>query len=244
MKTIRKGLLLGLMVILLSSCTVLDQLLGGLANSGKPTNAEMEYVIKSMLKWGVDEALTIATDREGFYNNLKTRVKFPQEIEDVEKKLRALGLGDMVDGVIYELNKVAAEGAIEAGNYFKTSIDEMKIDNPYEILSKAGTPATAVFEAAFRPKLEAQIKPLAESVINTSEAATTMDKLLRSYNAIPFIKKADTDLPSYVTNQILDLFFKEIASKETEIGSNYMNSNDITIIKVMSYFESNRKVDL
>src|SRR5580693_779732 len=91
---------------------------------------------------GLKQALTIgakkSADRlsavDGFFKDAAVKILWPPEAQKVEKTLRNIGMGQMVDNAILSMNRAAEDASKSAAQIFIDAIKSMGIGDAVGIL--------------------------------------------------------------------------------------------------------------
>ena len=138
-----------------SSCDVVQQVAGNLVTGTilPPSKEEIGSGLKEALNIGTNKAIESLSVQNGFKNDALAAIPFPQEIKQVEVKLRALGLDPIIDNFVSEMNRGASEAVKKAGPIFASAVTSMTFDDAYHILTGADNAATQYFDKACRANL-------------------------------------------------------------------------------------------
>ncbi|WP_192348515.1 DUF4197 domain-containing protein [Algoriphagus sp. Y33] len=200
-----------------------------------PSNAE----INSGLKEALEKATGISADRlgakDGYLGNLDVKILFPEEARNVEKTLRSMGLGDMVDQAITGLNRAAEDAALEAKPIFTNAIKQMSIADVKDVLLGEENAATTYFNKTTSPALTEKFSPIIDSSLKKTDATKYWEDVMTQYNKVPFVKKVNTDLTAYVTGKAIDGLFVEIAKEELKIREDISSRSSPLLQKVFGY---------
>ncbi|HLK28394.1 MAG TPA: DUF4197 domain-containing protein [Puia sp.] len=194
------------------------KLIGGGSNKG--TGLSSDEIIS-----GLKEALTIGAQKssdklsaaDGFFKDAVVKVLMPPEAQKVEKTLRSAGLGDLVDKAILSMNRAAEDASKSAAPIFVDAVKKMSVNDALGILRGPDTAATSYLKKTTTPQLTSAFKPVIETSLQKTDATKYWKDVVDAYNKIPFTKKVESDLPSYVTQKALWGIFYYVAQEETKI---------------------------
>ena len=79
----------------------------GTSGNGNLTNAEVVQGLKETLEVGTDSATFHLGLLNGFYKDDMIKILMPPEAQNVEKTLRSVGLGSVVDKAVLSMNRAA-----------------------------------------------------------------------------------------------------------------------------------------
>ena len=99
---------------------------------------------------GLKEALSVGTNNasgklslvDGFFKDAAIKILMPEEAKKAEKKLRALGMGKMVDDAILSMNRAAEDASKSAAPIFINAVKGMSIGDAVGILRGGDFAAT------------------------------------------------------------------------------------------------------
>lgn len=224
-----KKLILSLYLMLcLSSCNsqnignILKQandVLAGNAN-GVLTTEEIGRGLKEALTVGIKNSSTKASALDGYLGNQTIKLLFPPEAQNVEQKLRQIGLGAECDKFITALNRGAEKAATKAVPIFVDAITQMTIQDALSILKGEKDAATNYLKRTSTTALTAAFAPVIEESINSTGATRLYGDIANTYNKIPFSKKVNPDLKQYATQKAIDGLFLLVAQEEQKIREN------------------------
>ena len=106
------------------------------------TTAEVVTGLKQALELGTDSSTSHLSSLNGFYQDAMVKILMPPEAEKVEKTLRNVGLGSLVDKAVLSMNRAAKEATKSVGNIFINAIKQMTIQDAFGILRGGNMAAT------------------------------------------------------------------------------------------------------
>ncbi len=173
---------------------------------------------------GLKEALRVATDStaknlskaDGFFKNEAIKLVMPAEAVKVEKTLRSVGAGALVDKAILSMNRAAEDAAGNVGEIFITAIKQMTVTDGLAILKGSNTAATDYLKKTTTATLSERMRPVIEASLQKVNATQYWKDAFSKYNMFSR-EKVNTDLTAYVTGKALDGMFYNISLKEQEI---------------------------
>ncbi|MBO6660562.1 MAG: DUF4197 domain-containing protein [Roseivirga sp.] len=213
-----------LMSLLVMSCSSQAQILqkakGLLGGDAAFTKEEAANALKQALEQGAVKGVSVVSQVDGYLKNPEIKIPFPPEAENVEQKLRAIGLGNQVDEAVESLNRAAEDAASEAKDIFITAIKALTIQDAINIVKGEQDAATRFLERTTTAELTAKFSPIINSSLQKVNATKYWGDVMGTYNKIPFVKKVETDLTAYVTQKAIDGLFVMIANEELNIRQN------------------------
>ncbi|MDH4461179.1 MAG: DUF4197 domain-containing protein [Flectobacillus sp.] len=213
---------------LLNSCTtqqlgtVLQQANDVLAGTATLplTTEEIGRGLKEALTVGIRNSATQASATNGYLGNSAIKLLFPPEAQQVESKLRAIGLGAECDKFITALNRGAENAAAKAAPIFVDAITKMTIQDAMGILKGDKDAATQYLKRTSTTALIAAFSPVIKESINSTGATRLYGDIATTYNKIPFVQKVNPDLQGYATQKAVDGLFQLVAQEEQKIREN------------------------
>ncbi len=196
-----------------------DKLFNKSSTSGIGNNLSNDDIIS-----GLREALRVGTDSsskklsklDGFFGDAAIKILMPVEAQKVEKTLRGVGMGKLVDKAILSMNRAAEDAASGVGDIFWKSIRQMSINDGLQILRGGDFAATDYLKRMTTTELTAKFKPVIEQSLTKTSATQYWNDVFTKYNM--FSKdKVNTDLTGYVTEKALAGLFLNISLEEQKI---------------------------
>ncbi len=174
---------------------------------------------------GLKEALQVGTEKTvfstnrngGFSNNPIIKILVPEKLNKVASAVRKIGLGSYVDNFEIQMNRAAESAAGEAKVVFFDAISRMSWQDAWGILRGGDNAATNYFKKHTTAALTSRFQPIIQSNMQKVGFYKDYNKLIDTYNAIPFTKKQDLSIETYVTDQALAGLFTLVAEQEAKI---------------------------
>ena len=186
------------------------------SSSNSLTNDDIISGLKEALRVGTDSSCKKLSQPNGFLGDAAIKILMPTEAQQVEKKLRSVGLGTMVDKAIVNMNRAAEDAASGVGDIFWISIKQMSIQDGLQILKGNDVAATAYLQKMTTKELTEKFKPIIEGSLTKTEATKYWNDVFTNYNR--FSKdKINPDLTAYVTEKALAGLFLNIGLEEQKI---------------------------
>lgn len=205
--------------LVLGSCDVLSQV--PIKTGGSVTENEAGQGIKEALGNGVVKAVLQLNKEDGFFKDLAYKVLLPPDAQKVEKALRNVGLGSMVDKAILQINRGAEDAVGYAKPIFADAIRQMTISDAINLVRGGDTSATHFFREKTKDKLLAAFLPVIKSSLDKVEATKYYGDIINKYNSFPTtFKKLNPDLPGYVTDRATTALFDLVSKEEKNIREN------------------------
>lgn len=192
-------------------------------NTGKPANSGLGLSNADIVS-GLKEALRVATDTTtktlslagGYLKNEAIKIVMPVEALKVEKTLRSIGAGALVDKAILSMNSAAENAAGQVGQIFLNSIKQMTVTDGINILRGGDHAATDFLKKTTTATLMERMRPVIENSLKQVNADKYWKDVFSKYNMFSQ-QKVETDLSNYVTSKALEGMFYNISLQETKI---------------------------
>jgi Protein of unknown function (DUF4197) len=176
---------------------------------------------------GLRDALRVATDSTsktlsaagGYLKNEAIKIVMPAEAVKVEKTLRSLGAGALVDKAILSMNAAAEDAAGQVGGIFLTAIKQMTLTDGINILKGNDHAATDYLNKTTTAILTEKMRPVIQASLKKVNAEQYWEAVFSKYNMFSK-QKIQTDLTAYVTEKALSGMFFKIAQEEQKIRKN------------------------
>ncbi len=209
------------LLLLLNGCSPqeLQSVLGGAAGSPL-SNEEAIAGLKEALRVGAERGVDKAGAENGFWNDARIRIPFPQEAIKVKNTLIDLGMQQQVDKFERTLNNAAELASREAVNVFIQAVNGMTIQDGISILRGGDDAATRFLRDRTSDTLRTRFMPIVERATSRVALAEHWRPLANTYNASTLFtgnEAIDPDLNAYVTERALDGLFLLLAEEEQRI---------------------------
>jgi hypothetical protein len=216
------------------SCSTLSKL--GLV----PTELEMIGGLKDALTQGMFASF------DAFDNptaNPLLQFAFPGDAAGIEKTLRDIGLGSVIDQATGKLTKAMGDAVTAAKPIFVNSIKQLTIKDALNILVTDNThAATDYFKRTSQPMLMAAFRPIVDSTVRVEGADRDFNRLATAYNAIPFTRqKLETNLTDFIAARAIDGMMLVIGNEEEKIRTKYEFRKTDMMKKAFGYAEQELK---
>lgn len=190
---------------------------------------------------GLKEALQIGTERgtaklssvDGFFKDAAIKILMPAEAQNVEQKLRSIGLGKQVDNAILTMNRAAEDASKSAAPIFINAIKQMSFQDAVGILRGGNFAATDYLKKTTTAGLIEAFRPVIEQSVSKVGATKYWNTVFSTYNAFS-TQKVNTDLTAYVTEKALSGIFHQVALEEQKIRTDPVAQTTSLLKKVFS----------
>ncbi|MDN3657294.1 DUF4197 domain-containing protein [Ferruginibacter paludis] len=202
-----------------SGKSLLDKVTPGSGSSGLGKGLSNDDIIA-----GLKEALRVGTDSSskklsavnGFFADAAIKILMPAEAQKVEKNLRNLGMGSLVDKAILSMNRAAEDAASGVGDIFWNSIKQMSVSDGLGILKGGDFAATDYLRKTTTMELTEKFRPVIEASLVKVDATKYWKDVFSNYNKFS-ANKVNPDLTAYVTEKALSGLFLNISLQEQKI---------------------------
>lgn len=215
-------LAVGFLFLLLTAC-----------NQKSATQAEEEKVqaLKDVLREGLDKAITVLSDENGFLTNESLAIALPAEAESLIKNIQKLPQGtEMLNSVMSQINQVASSSVEKVAPILYDAIDNISVEDVNRIVKADDAAATAYLEQRIRVPVQKACEPVILNSLDKQlwgEITTrdTWEMLIGNYNKlagtsvgrIANLQPVDMVLEEFVTEKMLDAIFVLMAREEMNI---------------------------
>ncbi len=209
------------------SCGDLGKVLtttGEILNAGTLTNQDAAAGIKQALEKGVLSGTNFLGKTDGFLGNAAYKILMPQEVQNVEQKIRSNPIanalaGAYLDKVVTAMNRGAEKAMAEAKPIFINAIRSMTITVAVNIVTGRDGGATDFLKRATLAQLTQKFNPVIGNSLNQVGIQQPWSKVSQAYNMIAG-KNVNTDLTAYVTERATEGLFQKIREEEHLIRTN------------------------
>ncbi len=185
------------------------------------TEAEAAQGIRDALNQGVGRGIGFLNKPDGFFGNEAYKLFLPPDAKKIENTLRTIGMGNMVDKTILQINRAAEDAVGYAKPIFVDAIKEMTIMDAINIVRGSNDAATNYFRQKTTDKLITAFTPSIKNSLEKLNATKYYADVVSAYNKLPTtFNKINPDLPSYVVGKSVDALFDQIAKEEANIREN------------------------
>ena len=200
-----------------------SSLFGKKSSSGKSSSglssSEIVSGLKEALSLGAQKSGDKLSVTDGFFKDAAVKILLPQQIRDVESKMRMLGFGKLVDNAELSMNRAAEDASKAAAPIFLDAIKKMTVTDALNILRGSDTAATGYLRKTTSHDLTTAFRPVIETSLKKTDANKYWKDVFSTYNKFTS-KPVDTDINSYVTGKALDGLFYYVAQEEIGIRKN------------------------
>jgi hypothetical protein len=172
--------------------------------------------LKEALRVGAGNAVRSTGRVDGFFRNAAIKILMPKQLRPLERGLRAVGQGALVDEFVLGMNRAAEKAAPFARDIFLDAISEMTFDDAVRILRGGDTAATDYFREKTSERLADAFRPAVEDATERVGVTRQYKDLVGRYGAFGLRGEA-VDLDGYVVEKALDGIFHVLGEEERKI---------------------------
>jgi hypothetical protein len=209
-------------VLLLTGCESTQQILNTIqqnvpaAGNGQLSTADIASGLKEALQIGAQNSAGQLSALDGFFKNAAIKILLPQEAQKVEKTLRDLGMGSLVDKAILSVNRAAEDATKSAAPIFVDAIKSMTIQDALGILKGGDFAATDYLKSKTTTSLTAAFKPVIQQSLDKVSATKYWSDVFTTYNKFA-TNKINPDLSGFVTDKAITGIFYQVGLEEQKI---------------------------
>lgn len=172
--------------------------------------------LKEALSVGANNSTGKLSAADGFLKDAAVKILMPEQVQKVEKKMRMLGMGKLVDNTVTSMNRAAEDASKSAATIFMKAIRNMSISDALGILRGTDTAATGYLRGTTNAELTTAFRPIIETSLAKVDATKYWKDLFSAYNKFSS-EPVNTDLTAYVTERAMKGIFYYVAEEEKKI---------------------------
>ena len=173
--------------------------------------------LKEALRVGTGKAVDLVSVLDGYYKNPNIKIPLPDNVAQLEKFFRTVGMGGQVDAFLLSMNRAAERAAPHARDIFWDAITKMTFTDAKQILEGRDNEATIYFRNKTGDRLTAAFTPIVHDAMAEVGVTRIYQDLDKKMKTIPFADQFRFDLDQYVTGKALDGLFFMLAAEERKI---------------------------
>jgi hypothetical protein len=205
-------------------------------NTGSSTGLSTDEIaagLKEALSIGAQNGSQKLSAVDGFFKDAAIKILMPEEAQKVEKSLRNLGMGKLVDDAILSMNRAAEDAAKSAAPIFLNAIKQMTISDALGILRGNDFAATNYLKDKTTSPLTEAFRPVIEKSLEKVNATKYWNTVFTNYNRFS-PNKVNPDLSAYVTEKALAGIFFQVGQEEQKIRKDPMARTTDLLKKVFA----------
>lgn len=192
------------------------------SRSGSGSSLSTDQIVaglKEALSVGAKNSASKLSAVDGFFKDAAVKILMPEEVRKVETRLRALGMGKVVDQAITSLNRAAENAAKEASPIFINAVKKMTVQDALGILKGTDTAATSYLKNSTSNELTNAFRPVVEASLKKVDATKYWKEVFTLYNKFA-PTPITSDINEYVTDRTLKGIFYYVGEEEKKIRKN------------------------
>lgn len=193
--------------------------------------------LKEALTQGTNEGVDKLHKKDGFYKDPAAKILLPKEFNQVEKTLRAAGLGTLVNQTTKLINRAAEDAVSAAGPIFISAITAIDFNDAMGILLGDEKSATKYLQQKTANSLAKAFEPQIAASLKKVGADVAWNDMITKYNLISK-NKVNANLSEYVTDETLNSLYNMVGNKEADIRHNKSARNTIVLKEVFAIQDS------
>jgi hypothetical protein len=176
--------------------------------------------IREALQIGLNNAIQLAAKPDGYFANTLIKILLPEKLKPVERGLRLVGGGKLIDDFVLGMNRAAEQAAPRAKDIFISALKKMTISDALQLLKGGETAATDFFRKTTSESLSQAFRPPISESMKSVGAIQSYEQMIGRFRQIPFVKAESLDIETYVTTKAVDGLFLLVAEEEKKIRKN------------------------
>ena len=201
---------------------------GGASGASSLSTPEIADGLREALRVGTDRVVGKIGTADGFNADPAIHIPLPEQLQQVQSALRAVGMAELADDLELKLNRAAEAATPKAKELFAQSISEMTLEDVQGIYEGPDDAATQYFRSKMSGPLKDSMRPVVDETLAEVGAIQAYDSMMGQYGKLPFVPDAKADLTEYGLDKTLDGIFHYLAEEEKAIRENpAMRSTEI-----------------
>lgn len=217
--------------------------------SASLSQAEVTSGLKEALNIGIRTGVNVLSAKNGYYNDVATRIGLPPEAAVITKNVAKLPGGQaLVTKVVKNINAAASDAATQAVPIFTTALTSMTMQDAMGILKSKGTAATDYFKTKTKTPLKSLFgKHISASVnkklISDVSPQSLWNDMTSSWNEVASttigratgLTTVKTDLTDYLTDKAVDGIYYKVGQQEQKIRTDVNERTTALLKKVFAH---------
>lgn len=194
---------------------------GGIAAANLGSD-QISAGLKEALGKGLEKAIAMLGQTNGFLTNLNVRIPLPQQLKFIEQGLVKIHEEKLADEFVATMNHAAEKAVPVAASVLVDSLKQMSLKDATDLLqSKSPTAATEYFRRTTSTELTKQFLPIIQEATAQTGVTSAYKKFMdKASFGSSFFAKSSLDLDHYVTGKTLDGLFTVVGEEEKRIREN------------------------
>jgi hypothetical protein len=189
------------------------------------SSEEITGGLKEALSKGVERAVGMLGQTNGFLNDISVKIPMPETLKKVERTLRTLRQEKLADEFVTTLNRAAEQAVPQAAAVLGNAVKQMTLADAKAILTSTNNAATSYFRRTSETNLHERFLPIVRQATEQAGVTSAYKNMTEKANfggfsAGSFLGQDTIDLDGYVTRKALDGLFLKIGQEEQRIREN------------------------
>ncbi len=189
----------------------------GLEKKDAVSESDTASGLKEALHIGAENAVKLTGREDGYFGNEAIKIPMPDKLRKLDKGLRRLGQGELIDEFVLGMNRAAEKAAPLAKDIFWDAIKQMDFADAREILTGGDTAATDYFREKTGDQLSEAFLPVVRESMQTVGVTRQYEQMMDRYESVPFARSLSFDVDQYTVDKALDGLFFMLAEEEGKI---------------------------
>ncbi len=193
------------------------------SSSNVEGNSQNTGFIKNQLIAVVLSALELDQTVNSLSDAAKIKIDMPQPWPQVQHFANTAGLGESVKNIERNIDTITQDLGKAAFPYLKVAIEQMSLTEALTIVNGSSTSLSNYLRKTTGNEIETDLKPIVNNGLKDFGVMELWGKVIPKYNAAAPLTgkpKMETELDQYVAKESVDVIFKRIADKESEMRKN------------------------
>lgn len=216
----RRQLLLVLAASPLLRAQGLPGIFSKLGKKPAPEGDKLVQGLRQALEIGLTTAVNLVARPDGYFANALIKILMPEQLRPMERALRLIGFAPKVDEFILGMNRAAEQAAPAARGIFLDAIKSITFADARTLLASSETAITEFFQTTTASGLVAAFRPPVREAMQSVGVIRSFQTLVDRFQKVPFAKKQNFDLETYVVTKAVDGLFRMVAEEEKNIRRN------------------------
>jgi hypothetical protein len=198
----------------------LDELFKNISqvSTTKLSDTKIGQGLKEALKVGINKAVDALGKQDGYFANQAVKILMPENMQKMEKLLRAVGFGKQVDAFVLSMNRSAEAAAPLARDVFLDALFQMNLEDARKIYDGGNTAATDFFREKTYTVLVEKLKPVVAEKMGEFSVSQRYSELFKKYRLTQLTgMMSGVNIENFVTKKAVDGLFTMLAQEETKI---------------------------
>ncbi|MBM3171056.1 MAG: DUF4197 domain-containing protein [Bacteroidetes bacterium] len=181
------------------------------------TEEEAARALKEAFSKGTEWGVAMVSKENGYFGNPKIKIPFPPDAQQVESRLRSMGMNALCDNVVLSVNRAAEDAGPQAKAIFLKAIQSMTLNDAIQLIKGGEQSGTDYLKKSTRTDLVNAFKPIVQTSLDKVGATRFWTQTMETYNKIPLVQKVNPDLVDFATQKAVDGLFTMVAEEERKI---------------------------